>query len=257
MKIVDAHAHFGVGDGIPRFGESLEAFLEQSDKVGCTYLIQSTCISLAARPSFENLDEICKDFYERSGGRVFSFIVYNPNYMEECLEIIEKYHDRPYFVGIKIHPSDHSVWADDERYKAVWELADKYNLPIMSHTWALTSNPKQKYATPDKFERFLKEFPNVKFIFGHSGGRTAGIKVAAALGAKYKNAYFDIAGDIYNRKLIESLVAHAGADHVLIGSDIGWFDLSMPIGMVLGTDFTLEEKEMMLGGNAIRIFGLE
>ena len=75
MKIVDAHAHFGVGDGIPRCGESLEAFLEQSDKVGCTYLIQSTCISLAARPSFENLDEICKDFYERSGGRVFSFIV--------------------------------------------------------------------------------------------------------------------------------------------------------------------------------------
>ena len=257
MKIVDAHAHFGVGDGIPRFGESMEAFLEQSDKVGCTYLIQSTCASLGARASFENLDEICRDYYERSAGRVFSFIVYNPNYQEECLEIIEKYHDRPYFVGIKIHPSDHSVWADDDSYLPAWELADKYNLPIMSHTWALTSNPKQKYATPDKFERFLKEFPNVKFIFGHSGGRTAGIKVAAALGAKYKNAYFDLAGDIYNRKLIEYLVAHAGADHVLIGSDIGWFDLSMPIGMVLGTDFTLEEKEQMLGGNAIRIFGLE
>lgn len=257
MKIVDSHAHFLEGDGIPRMAESPEAFVEQCDKVGCTYVIQSTCRSLAARPSFENLNEICKDLYERSNGRVLSYIVYNPNYAEECLDIIEKHHDEPYFVAIKIHPSDHSVWADDESYRPVWEAAKKYNLPIMSHTWALTSNPKQKYATPERFEKFIKEYPEVTFIFGHSGGRTAGIKVAAALGEKYPNTCFDIAGDIYNRKLIEYLVAHSGPERVLIGSDIGWFDLSIPIGMVLGTDFTQEEKEMMLGGNAIRIFGLE
>lgn len=256
MIIVDTHAHFGESDAIMRFGESPEDFLAHCDKVGCTYLIQSTAVSLSRRPSFENLNEICRDLYDRSNGRVFSYIVYNPNYAEECLKIIEKYHDRPYFVGIKIHPADHSVWADDEAYRPVWEAAEKYNLPIMSHTWALTSNPKQKYATPERFEKYIKVFPNVSFIFGHSGGRTSGIKVAAALGAKYKNTFFDLAGDVYNRKLIEYLVSHAGADRVMVASDIGWFDLSVSIGMVLGADLTLEEKELILGQNAMRVFGI-
>lgn len=257
MIIVDAHAHFGVGSGVPQFAESLEAFLEHSDKVKCTYLIQAACVALAERPSFENLNELCEGYYEKSDGRVLSFLIYNPHYQKECVELIEKYHDKPYFVGIKIHPSGHYMWADDESYRPVWELADKYNLPIMSHTWALTSNPVQKYSTPERFEKYLNEYPNVKFVFGHSGGRAAGIKVAAAMGEKYKNTYFDLAGDVYDRKLVEYLVSHVGADRVLIGSDIGWFDLTMPIGMVLGADLTLEEKEYILGKTAMQLYRIE
>lgn len=258
MVIVDTHTHFGVENSIKIFdGASKEAFLAHADRVGCTYMIQSGISFLKQRPEFTDFDEKCRELYEWSNGRVVSMVVYNPIYAEECLELLDKYHDRPYIVGIKIHPSNNSVWADDESYRPVWEKADQYHLPIMAHTWSLTSNPKQKYATPDRFEKYIREYPNVNFIFGHSGGRTPGIREAAAIGAKYKNAYFDLAGDIYNRKLIEYLVSTVGADRVLLASDLGWFELSVPMGMVLGADITSEEKELILGGNAMRLFGLE
>ena len=257
MVIVDSHIHFGIGNPVMVFDETAEGYLTQSDFTGCTYMVQSFMEMLDKRPCLDNIDERCQELYEQSGKRVFSLLVFNPNYAKECLEIIEECHDRPYIVGIKLHPSDHSVWADDEAYRSVWELADKYHLPIMSHSWALTSNPKQKYATPERFEKYIREYPNVKFIFGHSGGRVPGIKTVAELGAKYPNVHFDIAGDVYNRKLIEYLTKKAGVDRLLLASDMGWFDLSFSIGMVLGSDLTLEEKEMVLGGNAVRVFGLE
>jgi len=180
--------------------------------------------------------------------------VFDPRMAEIDIKMIEKNHDHPAFRGIKIHPSDHGVWAYDDGYRACWEAARKYDLPIMSHTWALTSNPKQKYATPEQFVKFLEEYPDVTFIFGHSGGRTSGIKVAAEIGRTHKNAYFDMAGDIYNRHFVEYMVNMVGADHLLGASDILWFDLSMVIGMVTGADITSEEKALILGGNAARIF---
>jgi len=170
------------------------------------------------------------------------------------LKTIETYHDHPAFRGIKIHPSDHGTWADGEEYRVMWELARKYKLPIMSHTWALTSNPKQKYSTPERFVRYLEEFPDVTFIFGHSGGRTPGIKLAAEIGKTHKNAYFDMAGDIYNRHFVEFMVRNVGADHFLVASDINWYELSVQMGMVLGANISDEEKKLILGENAARIF---
>jgi predicted TIM-barrel fold metal-dependent hydrolase len=136
-------------------------------------------------------------------------------------------------------------------------VAKKYGLPILSHTWALTSNPKQKFSVPERFERFLEEYPEVNFIFGHSGGRVEGIKTAVEIGTRHKNAYYDIAGDIYDRRLIEYIAGHVGADHLLFGSDVPWFDPARQMGMVLGANLTTEEKALILGGNASRLFGIK
>jgi len=120
----------------------------------------------------------------------------------------------------------------------------------------LTSNPKQKFSTPEQFVKFLEEYPDVNFIYGHSGGRTPGIKEAAEIGRTHKNAYFDMAGDVYNRHFVEFMVSKVGADHLMGGSDMPWFDLSMVIGMVLGADITTEEKALILGGTAAKLFKL-
>ena len=130
-------------------------------------------------------------------------------------------------------------------------------MPILSHTWALTSNPKQKFSVPERFERFLEEYPEVNFIFGHSGGRVEGIKTAVEIGTRYKNAYYDIAGDIYDRRLIEYISGHVGSDRVLFGSDIQWFDPAPQLGMILGAELSTEDKELILGGNASRLFAIK
>lgn len=253
--IIDAHAHLTTSPSVMCFDDSLEGCISHFDKTGCDYVVQ--VLSTAIRGKIDD-DYINKSiiFYEKSGGRIFSYFYYHPKKSKICLEYIDKYHSHPAFVGIKIHPSDNLVYADDEFYRAVFEKAKELGLPIMTHSWALTSNPKQKYAVPERFEKFIKEYPEVTFIMGHSGGRTSGIKEAVRMGRQYKNMYFDIAGDIYNRKLVEYITKNVGADKLLLGSDIAWFDILFQIGMILGADIKTEEKALIMGGNAAKVFGI-
>ncbi len=252
--IIDSHAHIIGSAGVMVMDDSVEACLSHMDKMGCDYLIQSSGDALGNPANFEGYAEKAIALYEKSGGRMLTSFVFDPKQSEKCIEIIEKNVSHPAFAGIKIHPSDHRVDAEDERYRLVWEIAKKLELPIMSHTWALTSNPKQVFSLPEKFEKFIAAYPEVIFIFGHSGGRVSGIRKAAELGRKYKNAYFDLAGDILDYQLIEYLAENVGADRILLGSDVGWFDVAVAMGMVLGADLTTAEKALILGGNAARIY---
>lgn len=258
--IVDTHAHFGTAYSMFAFKETFDEAIQYMDDIGCDYAVQSfagsTIDPYVDIEAFKTYVQRAIDIHEYTKGKIVNYFFFNPHIADMCAEMIDKYHDNPAFVGIKIHPSDNGVNAEDEIYRMVWERAEKYGLVIMSHTWALTSNPKQKYSTPDKFVKYIKEYPSVNFIFGHSGGRIPGIREAASIGKQYKNAYFDIGGDIYNRKLIEYLAGEVGADHVLAASDINWFDFNVQIGMIIGSDLTSEEKALILGGNAARLFGL-
>ncbi len=255
--IVDTHAHFQKTANMMNFNWDDDSILRHMDAIGCDYMVQSLCRALEHVPDLEahrTYAADCKALYEKSNGRVLNYFLFDPRVAEIDLATIDAYHDDPAFRGIKIHPSDHSTWANDPLYKLVWERARDYGLVIMSHTWALTSNPKQKYSTPDQFVQNLEEFPEVNFIFGHSGGRVKGIQAAAEIGSTHKNAYFDMGGDVYNRHFVEYMVEHVGADHLLAASDISWFDLSFQIGMVLGANISTEEKELILGNNAARLF---
>ena len=256
--IIDTHAHFE-DRTVFLFDSSLEHCMETMDRLGIDYLVQSLAKALGpgSTPDFEGYIEECIELFERSGKRIFSYFVYNPFLSDFCIKLIEDNHENPAFVGIKIHPSDNGCYADDEAYRPVYEIAKKYGYPIMSHTWALTSNPKQKYAVPERFERFLSEYPEVNLIFGHSGGRIEGIKSAVEIGKRYKNVYYDIAGDIYDRGLIEYIVGHVGADRLLFATDLPWFDPASQMGMILGAKITAEQKALVFGENAARLFNIK
>jgi predicted TIM-barrel fold metal-dependent hydrolase len=257
--IIDSHAHFAdkaVHIFEPDF---MKLCLDTMDRLGVDYMIRSLGKALGHGPhaDFDRHVEEGSEIFEESGKRVFSYFVYTPFHSDFCIKMIEENHDNPAFVGIKIHPSVNNFYADEEAFRLVYEVAKKYGFPILSHTWALTSNPNQKYSVPERFERFIREYSEVNFIFGHSGGRVEGIKKAVEIGTRYKNAYYDIAGDIYDRRLIEYICSHVGADHLLFGSDLPWFDPASQMGMVLGANLTTEEKELILGGNASKLFGIK
>jgi len=256
--IIDSHAHFA-DQSIMVPDPSLERCLFTMDKLGIDYMIQSLGKSIGhgSHANYEGHIEECDELYEKSGKRIFSYFVYNPFMSDFCIKMIEDNHNDPAFVGIKLHPAVNNLYADDEAYRPAYEAAKKYGFPIMSHTWALTSNPNQKFSVPELFEKFIREYPEVSFIFGHSGGRVNGIKTAVEIGKRNKNAYYDLAGDIYDRRLVEYIAAGVGADRLLFGSDLGWFDPASQMGMVLGADLTTEEKALILGENASRLFNIK
>jgi predicted TIM-barrel fold metal-dependent hydrolase len=255
-QIIDVHTHLGPW---PRFylpDVSLQGILKIMDSTGVDKIISAHHAFLAHY--FEHGIEESLRAYEESNGRVLSYAVYNPNHPDETMRFVEKCLDEKAFVGIKIHPSFHQCYADDERYRIVWEYADKKKVPILTHSWDYSfENPVQKFSFPSLFEKFLSEFPSVSLILGHAGGRYNGHLSAVELARKHKNVYLDLAGDSYSFGLVEWLVEKAGADRVLYGSDLPWMDPRTHLGRVIGARITDEDKMKILGINASRLFKLD
>jgi len=177
--------------------------------------------------------------------------------MDESLNLIRKSLNQPGAVGIKIHPSFSRTYPEDVRYEPVWQLAAQYSVPIITHSWAVSDyNPLQRYSTPEHFEHYVARYPNVNLILGHAGGLYAGHLAAVDLARRYPNVFMDISGDTYSFGFIEWLVHQVGAERILFGSDAVWFDQRTQLGRVLDADITLEQKRLILGENACRLFRL-
>jgi predicted TIM-barrel fold metal-dependent hydrolase len=252
--IVDAHTHLGEITAFRTVDATVEGMLSAMDHLGIDVCIQ---MHVAGLGPFQEAYEVSEAAYRLSDGRLPYAMIYNPLYMEESLDWVTRSLDQPRAVGIKIHPSFNRIYPEDARYEPAWQLAAQRGVPIITHSWAVSDyNPVQKYSTPDHFEHYVARYPQVNLILGHAGGLYAGHLAAVELARRYPNVYMDISGDAYSFGLIEWLVQQVGAERILFGSDVNWIDQRTHLGRVLDADITLEQKQLILGENACRLFKL-
>ncbi len=253
--IIDAHGHLGYMNNFYLPDISVESILSIMDRLHIDKMLQTHTL-LFSDEYDKGISESLEAF-EKSGGRILSYLVFNPRQPEESLQVIkDNIHQEP-FIGIKIHPSLHLYPADGEGYDVIWEYASKNNIVLLTHSWAISpTNPHQFYSQVKLFEKYLKKYPEVKLILGHSGGLEGGIREAVELARIYPHVYLDIAGDILFFGLIEFLVEKSGADKVLFGSDLTMLDPRINLGRVLRAKIDLEDKGKILGLNARCVFGL-
>lgn len=251
---IDTHTHIGcIPDRyVPEV--SVNAFLSAMDELDIDISINcnSYCMHLL---DFKGGTEYASRVSKETNGRIRSYFYYHPDYAQECLQVCSTFAGDPAFCGIKIHPPISYIDADDEKFRPVWEYARQHGLPIMSHTWDFsTYNPKQRYGFPAKFEKYVREYPDVILIMGHSGGRYGGIKSAVELGKRYGNVYYDTAGDIWPNGFVEYLVGNIGSHRIMYGSDYTMMDQRLMIGVILGADIPLKDKENILCNTARQVF---
>lgn len=132
------------------------------------------------------------------------------------------------------------------------------------------------------YSGMFDEFPNLKFIHTMFGGNWFGLKdiLAPHVSTKKKEAMNRLATNVdreaYDRYLqnniffdmthpmswgkdqIECAVKACGADHLLLGSSFPVFYewMARSVESINALDATQEEKDLMLGGNAAKIFNL-
>lgn len=253
FKIIDSHMHMGATPMYLTLDGSMDTLLKKMDRLEIECGISANMVALD--DLFEEGISRDVELYNQSGGRIFSYFVFSPLHPQVALDVIEKNHASPVFRGIKIHPSGCDVNADDERWRPIWELARNLKLPILSHTWNISYyHPSQKSAFAGKFEKFVSEYPEVTFIFAHSGGRWDGIKAAVEIGKKYSNTYFDIAGDILGNGVLEYLADSVGTDRIIWGSDCYMIEQRPMLGVVLGSGLSNSDKEKILRYNAEKVY---
>jgi len=194
--IVDAHLHTGYPNIFFSPEVDANSLFARMDQFGIQYAI-NLCSMRSILGNTIGEMKVAQGEFESSGGRLFYCAFYDPRRQEEDLAVLETTARWKGMKGIKIHPSFAKIPAEDKRYEPVWEFAAAHDLPIVAHTWSVSSyNPSQVLSTPDRFEPMVKKFPRVRFVLGHSAGRGDGRREAIRMAGEYANVFMDCSGDI-------------------------------------------------------------
>lgn len=91
---------------------------------------------------------------------------------------------------IKIYLGYVHQWASYPRYRPLYRLAEKYDVPVVFHTGdTYSTKGKLKYADPLTIDEVAVDYPKVRFVIAHCGNPW--IESAAEVAYKNPNVYLD------------------------------------------------------------------
>lgn len=235
--ILDAHGHVGTWPDFLIPDPTAANLVEVMDRIGVDAMGISDLLGVGPDAVEGNRRALATA--AAYPGRFGVWQVYNPHHRTRLT-------DGPGIWGIKLHPDVHQCRLDDPLYKPVWELG----LPVLAH--GQTDSP---WSDPGQFATVADRHPEVPLLMGHTGLWQYGFARAADLATGHQNLLLDICGSRMTGRWLARLVALAGAERVLFGSDACFLDLRVGLGRVVLAPLAEPDRELVLGGNLARVLG--
>ena len=268
-KIIDAHIHTNFDDELLKAAaiKSNVNFSEEGldDEMKKNNVVYS--IAMALESHEDNLDKAFQPLKTKicSLPNVLTMLAVNP--YKSTKRTLKNYEDKiklKEIKGIKIYLGYYPFYPHDDVYIPYYQLADKYNLPIVFHTGECYSEKaKVKYAHPLNVDEIAMRWDNVTFILAHMG--EPWLMDTAMVIRKNKNVYADMSGIIEGQIdpeaikttlfRIQSALEYCNFERVIYGSD--W-----PLAPMRGyleamrSIIPKEHREKILYQNAIDAFKL-
>lgn len=156
---------------------------------------------------------------------------------------IKQVYANPQMIGMKPYPR-YGLWYDDPLYDPWWQFGQERNyyalLHINGHNFKQVDNLASRY-------------PGVRWVIAHCGSSYPFADSAIEQANKHANVYLEITYTSVCAGIIEYLVAGAGADRVLYGSDAAMRDPRQQLGWVVYSDLDVTAKQKILFDNALRV----
>ena len=242
VYIFDIHGHLNTNSEMLYPDTDPAGVVRTLDRMGVNAVCVSSLLATTADPELGN--GLVQEAVRQFPGRIYGYVVANPYY--EDIRYEDYFTRGSGMLGFKIHAAHNGTSIRDERYLPYMEYADKNRLPVLFHAWEKQDVENVAY--------LAETFHNCPLILGHSGVRSYPVRMAAIEAVKkYENIYVDTAISITYDGSLEWLVSRIGADRILYGSDLPFFDCRQVLGNIALSNLTMEEKEKILGGNAGKI----
>ena len=190
--------------------------------------------------------------------RLIPFASINPLTTPNAAEELDRFVSGYGFRGLKLYPTYHHFYPNDERLFPLYDRAQDLGMPVMFHTGSsVFPNALMKFGDPLALDDVAVFFPRLVIIQAHSG-RGFWYDRAFFLSVLHENVYMDITG-LPPRNLLKYFPdLEKNQDKVLFGSD--WpviASIKDNIGALRHLPIREKAKERILGLNAARLFGIK
>ena len=253
FKLIDAHMHLGVAANTLYYKSDNDRVIEVQKKFNVEVSVCSPIIGI-----FGDLDaqmEVVTEGQKKYGKSVYWQLVYYAKLPQKSLDVIEKYRKKINFAGVKIYSVGSDLPLDSSLYYPLWEYAVANEVIVAAHTWSpYTENPKQFYGNPLLFAGPLRDFPKLKIILVHSGGKANFYDEVIDFIRKYEHVYMDFSGDCFYPPVFKKVINKAGKTKSLFGTDMPMMDVRYHIANVLVADVTDSDKADIFYNNSARLF---
>lgn len=116
-----------------------------------------------------------------------------PGNIAASLPLYEEHLKSPHCVGLKLYPGYNQIYLNDPLHHPFYELAEKYNVPVVIHTGDTAGHRGVlKYSHPLTVDEVAVNFPRVRFVMAHYGNPW--IVDATEVAAKNPNVSIDLSG---------------------------------------------------------------
>lgn len=240
LDLIDMHGHLGRQTfGVPDLSPG--SLVAAMDRIGVASTVVSHTHCLCAGWSDAN-DQVLAAMRDYPG-RILGYLRLWPSRAADVRREAERCLDQG-FTGVKLH-NVIGFGYTEAAYEPALALADERRMPVLLHTWGRAEELGQ-------VRTLAARYHNATFVLGHAGV-TGSEEVYGRLARDVDNVVLDLCMSVAPRGMVERLVAAAGAERVVWGSDATFLDMAHQVGKVLGAEVAEEVKVALLAGNAKRI----
>jgi predicted TIM-barrel fold metal-dependent hydrolase len=151
--------------------------------------------------------------------------------------------------GIKLHPEMQRFFPDDAAAMKVYEECGRLGLPVIFHAGRSGIEPDfmRRYALIRRYIPPVREFPQVRFLFGHAGARD--VAEAIPIAQRHDNVWMELSSQ--GATQIHELIQQVGVGKLLFGSDWPFYPQAVALAKILlVTEKDLPARAAILAGNA-------
>jgi len=244
IEIIDFHAHLGPYFNMHIPESDAGAMIRMMDLCGIDKTIISSTPGICSDLVYGN--NMMLEAVSEYRGRLYGACMVNGNYPELSLdELVRCFAEDSHVVIIKLHPVLTFSKMSDRRRKGIYEFASERKLFFVVHTWL----DNDLYGNQDIFAGVAKDYPDIKWLMGHSGG-PYGAYHAVEIAEELPNVFLDLTLSMIPARQLEFFVGEVGADRVMFGTDNPFIDPRPQIGRVCLAEISHEDRVKILGGNA-------
>jgi uncharacterized protein len=249
MDVIDTHAHFDVISGALIHPLSVEMLEDDSRRAGISLTIVSPFEGYMATTAgqLKAAHDSCVEAAAKYRDSLRAYLVFQPHLLKASVaEMQRALEPESPFVGFKLHGAVDQYAADGPNYQPVFEFANEHRMHVLYHVWG---GIRGVGVVAEKYPRMTLTIAHMAFWTG------ATVSEIIALLREHPNLSSDTCASTWPYRHLERYVEALGAERFLFATDATYLALGPQVAKVALAMISDDQKRLIFGGNARRIFG--